>query len=159
MLNYFVIPIKAQETYDWLLHKHYAKRIPSISFAFGLYDSEKILQGVCTFGTPCKLMNDGYCIFNGDLAMQTFELNRLVINETNKKNLLSFFVSRCLELMPKPSCIVSYADIGENHHGYIYQATNWLYTGVTDQTGGYTYYFDGDWQHPRTTVSRFGTRE
>ena len=23
---------------EWLLHKHYAKRIPSISYAFGLFD-------------------------------------------------------------------------------------------------------------------------
>ncbi len=27
--------------------------------------------------------------------------------------------------------IVSYADTSQNHHGYIYQATNWIYTGLT----------------------------
>lgn len=27
--------------------------------------------------------------------------------------------------------IVSYADTSMNHHGYIYQATNWLYTGLS----------------------------
>ena len=31
---------------EWLLHKHYAKRIPSISFAFGLFNKE--LVGVMT---------------------------------------------------------------------------------------------------------------
>lgn len=27
--------------------------------------------------------------------------------------------------------IVSYADTSWNHHGYIYQATNWIYTGLS----------------------------
>lgn len=27
--------------------------------------------------------------------------------------------------------IVSYADTSHNHHGYIYQATNWLYSGLS----------------------------
>src|ERR1019366_3114745 len=51
------------------------------------------------------------------------------------KNTLSFFVSGCLDLMPKPSCIVSFADPNNHHHGYIYQATNWFYSGLT-QSGG-----------------------
>jgi hypothetical protein len=117
-----------------------AKRIPSISYAFGLY-SEIGLVGICTYGSPCKLMNDGFCIFNGDLSVPTLELNRLVVNDYLEKNVLSYFVSQTLSLLPCPLCAVSYADIGEGHHGYIYQATNWLYTGVTEQTGGYTYFF------------------
>ena len=35
--NYKVQKIKNQECKEWFLHKHYAKRIPSISYAFGLY--------------------------------------------------------------------------------------------------------------------------
>lgn len=30
-----------------------------------------------------------------------------------------------------PCVIVSYADTSKNHHGYIYQATNWIYTGLS----------------------------
>lgn len=33
--------------------------------------------------------------------------------------------------MPKPCVLVSYADTSQNHHGYIYQATNWIYTGLS----------------------------
>ncbi len=157
-LQYTVIPIQYEHCKDWLLKKHYAKRIPPVTYSFGLYDTGKALHGVCTFGTPCKLMNDGACIFD-DLVISTLELNRLVINESHEKNLLSYFVEKCLSLLTRPMCVVSYSDIGENHHGYIYQATNWVYTGVTMQTGGYTYFFDNDWQHPRTTVAKFGTRE
>jgi len=49
--KYSVQSIKPPETYDWLKNKHYAKRIPSISYALGLYD-DKILIGICTFGSP-----------------------------------------------------------------------------------------------------------
>ena len=156
--KYYVDRIRYEDCKDWLLYKHYAHRIPSISYAFGLFDNDKILQGVCTFGTPCRLMNDGICIFN-NLQIRTLELNRLVIIENHEKNLLSYFVSQSLGLLPLPICIVSYSDIGYNHYGYIYQATNWIYTGITEQTGGYTYFFDDDWQHPRTTVAKFGTKK
>lgn len=27
--------------------------------------------------------------------------------------------------------VISYADSGKGHHGYIYQATNWVYTGLS----------------------------
>lgn len=35
--------------------------------------------------------------------------------------------------------LISYADEGANHHGYIYQATNWFYLGKTkSRTDKYT---------------------
>ena len=44
-----VLPIKSEESYPWLLQKHYAKRIPQIMYAFGLYDDEHLV-GVVTYG-------------------------------------------------------------------------------------------------------------
>lgn len=112
----------------WLLERHYARRMCSITYAFGLYDGEELV-GVCTFGSPaspplCK----GVCgEHNRDYVL---ELNRLVVDERRTKNTLSWFVSKCLGMLP-PSIIVSYADTSQGHHGYIYQATNWLYTGLS----------------------------
>jgi len=48
MKDYTVRQIPKEQTHDWLLKKHYAHRIPSIMYAFGLYDVDNILQGVCT---------------------------------------------------------------------------------------------------------------
>ena len=121
--------IKNQECKEWFLRKHYAKRIPSTSYAFGLYQNSSLI-GVCSFGRPMSPALTK-CAFNG-LYQDTFlELNRLVINEGANKNALSFFVSRSLKLLPKPNVIVSYADTSQHHHGYIYQATNWIYTGLS----------------------------
>lgn len=56
----------------------------------------------------------------------------MITNDGLDKNALSFFVGRVLKLLKEEDLvIVSYADTGMNHHGYIYQATNFIYTGVT----------------------------
>ena len=36
-MKYFVRSINSSETHEWFLKKHYAKRIPSVSYAYGLY--------------------------------------------------------------------------------------------------------------------------
>jgi len=154
-----VTSIPKEQTYDWLLHKHYAKRIPSISYAFGLYDGNKQLQGVCTFGTPPRMLNSGHGCFGDALPINTYELNRLVVNGDLPKNCLSYFVSSCLKYIDKPACIVSYADASHGHHGYIYQATNWIYTGITAMEKIYIDKETGTTIHPRTVVSLFGSRE
>jgi len=123
-----VMSIKPSQTYGWVLRKHYAKRIPPISDSFGLYDEKKLI-GVCTVGKPAS---NPLCIgvLGEDYKHLVFELNRLII-DTDRKNALSFFVGKCLKMLPKPLCLVSYADISWDHVGYIYQATNWLYTGLS----------------------------
>lgn len=135
---------------EWLLYKHYAKRIPSIEYSFGLYAAE-ILVGVCTFGCPPRVMNDGECIFK-EYRVKTFELNRLCVNDGLEKNTLSFFVAHCLKLLPKACCVVSYADYTFGHNGYIYQATNWIYAGL-NQIHERQIYLDGKEVHPRTACS------
>lgn len=130
--EFFVSIIEKKETYPWLLRKHYARTIPNIMFAFGLYKNH-ILKGVCCFGTPANNHNNQI----GKYKM--IELVRLCVDEGLPKNCLSFFVSKCLGCLKKPLAIISYADKGKNHNGYIYQATNWIYTGVG---GGVDFYID-----------------
>jgi len=126
-----VLQIKPEETYEWILKKHYAKRLPSISWAFGFF-ADGVLEGIITFGKPAS---PSLCkgVLGVEYESVVYELNRLVINEGLPENTLSYFVSRALKLLPKPLCIVSYADTAQNHHGYIYQATNWIYTGATKE--------------------------
>ena len=107
----------------WILKKHYAERLPQIEFSFGLFrDGENV--GICTFGRMPSTEPQRWKPY------QLYELNRLVSEEDLPKNSLSYFVSQCIKKMPKPSVLISYADLDKGHHGYIYQATNWIYTGV-----------------------------
>lgn len=148
--KYKVRSIDTFQCKDWLIHKHYAKRVPSIEFSFGLYDTN-ILLGICTFGTPPRVMNDGESIFN-EYRVKTLELNRLVVNGGLEKNSLSYFVSQSLGMLPKPCCVVSYADFTFGHTGYIYQATNWTYCGL-NQIHERQIFYRGKEVHPRTACA------
>ena len=129
--KYTVKPIDSFQTYDWILNKHYAKRIPSISFAFGLYE-KNLLKGILTIGKPASpSLCDGIC--GKEFSEFVYELNRLCVEDNLEKNVLSYFVGNSLKLIPENMILVSYADSLMNHHGYIYQATNWIYTGKTKE--------------------------
>lgn len=120
--------ITREDTKDFILNIHYAHRMPSVSYAFGLYEAEELV-GVCTFGKPASpSLCVGIC--GADYSRNVWELNRLVL-KYNKPNEASFFVSRCLKMLPRPMIIVSYADTAQNHEGTIYQASNFIFTGTT----------------------------
>ena len=156
--KYIIKSIDSNQCKEWLMYKHYAKRIPNIMQSFGLYSNDLVLQGVCTYGVPARMLNMGYGIFGGKIQVFTMELNRLVVNEGLEKNTLSYFVSKTLNMLPKPICVVSYADGNNGHHGYIYQATNWIYTGITSVENMYIDKRINKLIHPRTIVSMYGSR-
>jgi hypothetical protein len=125
--KYIIKSIESEFCREWVLKKHYAKRLPPIEYAFGLFNNTNIMQGIVTYSTPVSSNLRG--IFKD--AYKVMELNRLVINEGIEKNCLSFLVSQSLKMLPVPLVIISYADTSQNHHGYIYQATNFIYTGLS----------------------------
>ena len=123
-----VQPIQNYETNSWILNRHYAKRMPSISYAFGLFDDGEIV-GICTYGSPpSPSLCVGVC--GEEHRDKVLELNRLIL-DTDKPNSASMLVSHSLKMLPKHSIVVSYADTKQGHVGYIYQATNFLYTGLS----------------------------
>ena len=123
-----ILGIKSEETYDILKNMHYAKRIPNIVNSFGLYECKKLL-GIITYGIPAsRSLCIGVC--GEKFSNDVIELNRLFLI-INKKNLASFFVAKTLKLLKKPKIVVSYSDTSMNHNGYIYQASNFFYTGLS----------------------------
>lgn len=127
--DYEVRSVPFSEVKEWVMYKHYAHRIPPISYSFGLYDKDGVLQGVCTYGCP---MSSPLKSCMGDKwGGKLLELNRLVVNDGLPRNALSWFIGQTFKMLPAPLPLVSYADSGQHHHGYIYQATNWIYTGLS----------------------------
>ena len=128
MNNYSVQQIEYKDTKHLILNVHYAKRMPSISFAYGLFE-EKEFVGLVSYGSPAS---PSLCkgILGEEYRDQVIELNRLVL-VNNKRNEASYLVAQSLKLLPKPKCIVSYADTHQGHAGCIYQASNFLFTGTT----------------------------
>lgn len=122
-----IIRITADDAKPWLLNRHYARRMCPITHAYGAMEDGRLV-GVITYGTPLSsTLKTGVC---GDgWANCVLELNRLCCE--SRKNLASQLVGRSLAMLPKPSVVVSYADTGQGHIGYVYQATNFIYTGLS----------------------------
>ena len=78
-----VSPIQHYETKEWLLKKHYAKRMPSISYAFGLY-IDHMLVGICTYGMPPS-STLAESISGKTYKNKVIELNRLIIPSMAKR--------------------------------------------------------------------------
>lgn len=131
-----VLEIDVDTARRFLLPKHYSGRVPSISKAYGWYTgkpySEDELKAVCTFGKPAtNQLCVGIC--GKKYAENVYELNRLCRTEDWEEP-LSQFVSACLRRLRSNNwIIVSYSDTAMNHHGYIYQACNFMYTGLTKE--------------------------
>jgi hypothetical protein len=123
-----VRPVSRQDCADFILNIHYAKRWPSISYAFGLFDNE-FLCGVVTYGTPpSTTLRVG--VAGAEYASAVLELNRLCLRN-NQKNWASELVGKSLRQLPRNKIIVSFADIEQGHFGYVYQASNFMYCGLS----------------------------
>ena len=125
---YNVKAVARADCAQFILDIHYAKRWPSISYAFGLFKDVRLV-GVVTYGTPfSSTLRRG--IAGPDNASSVLELNRLCLLENNK-NEASMLVGRSLRLLPRGKIIVSSADTSQGHVGTVYQAANFLYCGLS----------------------------
>lgn len=149
--DYSVSPISYQDTKPYVLGIHYAKRMPSISYAFGLFDKTENLIGCVTYGSPASpRVCDGIC--GVDHKEKVLELNRLVL-KNNVKNEASFLIASSLKMLPKPSIVISYADKSKNHVGYVYQATNWTYLGLSAKRTDRVFIDGSKTKHGRHMIS------
>jgi hypothetical protein len=122
--------IKRADCEDLILNVHYARRWPSITYAYGLFD-EGHLEGCVTYGTPfSSTLRSG--VAGADLSGNVLELNRLCLR-SNKKNHASFLVSHSLRLLSLEvdAIVVSFADTDQGHSGTVYQAANFTYHGLS----------------------------
>jgi hypothetical protein len=118
--TYQVLQIEKKLTHKFLLEIHYARRVPPISFAFGLFENQELV-GVITYGMPASpSLCKGICGI--EYKSQVLELNRLCLLN-NKKGEASRLVGGSLKLLPKPKIIVSYADTDQEHTGVVYKST------------------------------------
>jgi len=130
-------PITSKEATTFLIDKHYSGRKPQIKYAFGLFQDEN-LKAVVTYGVPASR---SLCvgIMGEEYYDKVIELNRLCRLDDYTKQLSKFVAYSLRELKKYNLLIVSYSDLAMNHHGSIYQACNFLFTGTTkERTDKYT---------------------
>jgi len=141
-----------------VVEHHYLHCECPISWAWGIEDADGKLLGVLTVGklmswsVRCGLVGETHEQMKepGARSGDVYELNRLWLSDTlpvfevqkvdkktgelktHRHGVESRFIGWCLHQLKKkyPNIIlVSYADGSKDHVGYVYQATNWIYTG------------------------------
>jgi len=155
---------------------HYLSKINKgfrSGYNFGLF-KESELVGVCVFHSPSvpETVKGGFGL-ERNKQKGIFELGRLcLLPHIKEKNILSWFVSKSIKFFRKETevrALLSYAD-SSFHNGYIYQATNFGYYGLTNKKkdfwfenddGTYTKHqrgpvkgFKGEWR-PRPRKHRY----
>jgi len=137
--NRFFIKIISRNTSKRLLDEyHYLHKDGNFrsGINFGLFETEtKLLIGVCVFHTVSAKEIVKGCFNIPSYKLDGFmELGRLCMNpHKHEKNLTSFFLSGSIKLLRKFKNVVAlltYAD-SDYHTGYIYQACNFKYYGLT----------------------------
>jgi hypothetical protein len=104
---------------------------------FGLFEKDtKLLIGVIVFHTNSAKEGVKGCFNIDSYKLDGFyELGRLCLNPHHyEKNITSYFLGNSIKLLRKYKkvvAILTYADC-EHHLGYIYQACNFKYYGLTD---------------------------
>jgi hypothetical protein len=122
----------------------------------GAWENGKFI-GVVVFGRganpqllkPYGLQQDEGC-----------ELVRIALNRhiTPVSKIITIALKFLKKANPKLRLVVSYADVDQNHHGGIYQASNWIYTGHKNKGSRSAFIINGEKIHTKTVASK-GVRQ
>gem|GEM_PF-745089 len=157
--DYTVKECTLEEARDVCKNKHYLHRVPSIVAHYGLY-KEELLLGVITFGVPPSPYLMKIC--GEEYKGAVLELNRLWCYDISPRNSESFLISQGIKLLKKDKphikILVSFADSREDHLGYIYQASNWFFTGWSIPGGG-SIVINGKEFHPKNLNNKYNTSD
>ena len=132
---------------------HYAKTVPSSSYAYNVYNEASEWCGTICYGIGA---NKSIAQPFGMKPGEVFELVRVALN--GKQPCTSECVAASLRQIhkdaPQLKLIVSYADADQEHIGTIYQATNWIYLGKTDVGDTSKFIVHGKVMHRKSCYSR-----
>ena len=148
------IPIRIAKTLIVLYH--YLHSLPGgTQLAFGVFLGQR-LMGVLTIGCgPSQVFR----LVADASADDCSVLTRLWLSDElppNSESRVIGIVLRSLKIHTHLKFLVSYADPSQGHIGAIYQATNWLYTGLSEATPLYDI-GDGVPRHSRSLSHAYGS--
>lgn len=153
--QYRVAPISRRTAMQYVVRFHYLHRVAPCEIAFGLLDTSSAIMGVICYGTPSSAtLRAG--IAGPEYASAVTELTRLWVSDAAPRNGESYLIGNSIPRVNKP-IIVSFADTAQSHIGTIYQATNWLYTGLSAKRTDWA--IAGDARHGQTHADKYTAQE
>lgn len=148
--RYTIAQVDYATAMEVIVREHYLHRKAPCSIAFGLFDGTRLCGVVC-YGTPSSApLRSG--IAGPDHALNVIELTRLWVCDSVPRNGESYLIGRTLKRSGK-EIVVSFAEIQQGHVGTVYQATNWLYTGLSAKRTNWT--IDGVSKHCQTLADKY----
>lgn len=129
---------------------HYSKSVPAAGkVKFGVWEDDKYIGVVIYSNGASPHLLTRYNLKHTEGCELTKIALRDHINPVSK--MISITLRLLKKHCPGLKLVVSFADTNEGHHGGIYQATNWIYTG---KSKGACFYKYGDRiYHPRAACS------
>lgn len=134
-------------------HWHYSGVIPVGKLVkVGAWENGKYI-GVVLFGRGA---NNNMLKPFGLKADEGCELVRIALtkHETPVSKIMALALKFLKKSNPNLKLVVSYADADQGHHGGIYQATNWIYTGLMNQGSMGAFIINGKKVHPKSVHSK-----
>ena len=151
-----VIPIPLAAAKTLLVREHYLHSFPGATqLAFGVFLSGR-LSGAATFGSG---PTNAYRLVDGAAPDDCATLSRLWLSAelpSNSESRVIGLVLRALRRHIGVKFVLTYADPSQGHLGVIYQATNWLYTGLSEAMPLYDV-GDGVARHSRSLSHAYGS--
>ena len=152
--NYKIRQIDYATAMRVVVREHYLHRKAPCSVAFGLFLDDD-LKGVVCYGTPSSAtLRSG--IAGPENACNVVELTRLWVCDSVPRNGESFLIGRTVAKAGK-EIVVSFAEIQQGHVGIVYQATNWIYTGLSAKRTNWT--IAGIDKHCQTIADKYTAKE
>lgn len=132
---------------------HYARSVPNVGLAYSVFNLKNEWCGVICYGLGAS-HNIGmpYGLNQGQIV----ELVRMALNgkQESTTKAMALSIKLLKKDAPNIKMIVSYADSEKGHYGTIYQATNWVYVGYSNDTN---LVINGKRMHRRSVGSSYGT--
>lgn len=151
-----VQPISCVIAKEILVRHHYLHSYPGGTvITFGAFRDNRLL-GAITFGSGPA---NAYRLVDGAMPVDCLTLSRLWLSDDLPSNSESRIIGIILRALRKHTAykfLVSYADPSHGHQGTIYQATGWLYSGLSQATPLFDV-GDGKVHHSRSLSHAFGS--
>ena len=151
-----ITPVPTGIAKDLLVREHYRHSLPGgTCLAFGVFFLSRLLGALTLGAGPFN----AHSLVKGAIPGDCLTLTRLWLAGEllpNSESRVLGFVIRALRNHSRLKFLLTYAEPAVGHMGTIYQASNWLYTGLSDAMPLYDP-GDGRLRHSRSLSHACGT--
>ncbi len=151
-----LIPVSASVAGDILVKAHYLHSYPgATSLALGVRYFKRMVGAITLGAGPTNVFR----LVEGSQLKDSLTLTRMWLSDSLPRNSESWVLAKMIKELRRCTSLkflVSYADPARGHLGTIYQASGWLYTGLSSATPLYDL-GDGRQRHSRSVAQIMGT--